>query len=108
VELFERLFGLGQVKAHAAQNIRCFGELQIAVLDHLDPVTPGVEEVEKISIQHFGARFDREITHSTPIIDDKTEMPILIRTLMASSAQSNELIAQIDKCHHHPTVAILV
>lgn len=108
MEFLECLFGLGQMKAHAAQNIRCFGELQITVLNNLDPVAPWIEEVEELAIQHLGAGLDCEVARSAPIVDDKSEMPILIRTLMASPAQSNELIAHIDKCHHYPTCIILM
>lgn len=65
------------MKSHAAQNVLCFGEFKIAVLNHLDPVTPGIEEVEEIPVQHLCARFDQEIPHRATIIDDNTEMTIL-------------------------------
>src|SRR5437763_7286491 len=49
-QLALRPVGLGEtLEAHAAQNLRRFRELDIAVVDDLDMVSPGVDEVETAS-----------------------------------------------------------
>src|SRR5262245_980188 len=49
-KLLHRLPVLGKIgEPHAAQHIRCLGELDVVVADDLDAVAPWVEEIEKLT-----------------------------------------------------------
>jgi hypothetical protein len=41
---------------HAAQHVRCLGELDVVVADDLYTVAPRIEEIEKLTGQRVDAR----------------------------------------------------
>src|SRR5579885_3324298 len=46
-ELADRALRLLEREAHAAEHVRRLGELDLAVLDHLDAIAPGIEEIQE-------------------------------------------------------------
>jgi hypothetical protein len=65
-------------KAHAAKNIRGLAELNVLVAYDLDPVTPGVEEIEKSAGQYVHSRGCQRLADSLLVIDDQSEVPAVI------------------------------
>ena len=54
-EFLPGLVVLVEREAHAAQHVRRLGELDVRILDDLDAVAPGVEEIEERPLDHHGA-----------------------------------------------------
>src|SRR6266567_736545 len=55
-ELAPRLRGLLQIQPHAAQDMRRLGELDVAIVDHLETIAPRVEEIHEGAIDQFRPR----------------------------------------------------
>src|SRR5205814_2555514 len=55
-ELLAGVIAFVQVRQlHSVQDRWDFGKLNVAILDHLDTVSPGIEKVEEISCNERGA-----------------------------------------------------
>ena len=50
------------------QNMRRFGELYVRILDHLDPISPGIEEVKEGAIQQLGTSLRGEHANCCTIV----------------------------------------
>src|SRR4051794_16872582 len=84
-------------KAHAAQDLGRLGELQVAIFDDLDAVSPGIEKVHEISLQHRRPGRLRKLAHAAAVIDDEPEMALFVALLPLSLHQRDKLIAHIDE-----------
>ena len=87
------------LEAHPADHRGCLGELDVPVVDYLNLIAPGIEEVEA------PAREDRDLLPFQGgagrglVVDDEAEVPGLIGRLAASLAEREELITHVDECH---------
>src|SRR5258708_10955306 len=77
--------------------MRRLGELDIGVVDHLDTVAPGIEEIKEGPGQQLAARRGDEVAHRRAVVDDDAEMPVLARLLGARFHQGDELITHVDE-----------
>src|SRR6266851_4037937 len=59
-EFAPRLGGFFQGQPHAAQDMRRLGELDVAIIDHLEAIAPGVEEIHEGAVDQLGAGFGGE------------------------------------------------
>src|SRR5690349_5632785 len=84
-------------QAHAAQDVRRLGELDVVVADYLDAVAPGIAEVEKLPGQRLHARLRERAAHRLLVIDHEPKMTAVIGALRAAFLKSQELIAQVDE-----------
>jgi hypothetical protein len=85
--------------AHAAQDTRRFGELDIFVGNDLDAVAPRVAEIEKRSGKGFDTRIDQCFASGFLVIDDKSKMTSIVGGLGAAPLERQELVSQIDERH---------
>src|SRR5260221_10830160 len=90
-QLAPRLRVLLQRQPHAAQDMRRLGELDVGIVDHLDAVAPGVDEIEEGPRQQLAARRRDEVAYRRAVVDDDAEMPVLARLLGARLHQGDEL-----------------
>jgi len=98
VELLDRRLVLRQMRqSHAAQDVGCFGELDVLITDNLDPVAPWVEEVKKRAGQGFDSRFSQRFADRILVVDHQSEMAPVVCRLGMTFLKRQELIAQIDK-----------
>src|ERR1051325_5111151 len=74
-------------------------ELDIGILDDLDAVAPGVEEIEEGAFNHLGAGRLGAFFHARAVVDNKADMPPLDSALLVirHPRQIDELVAHIDK-----------
>src|ERR1043166_5689772 len=84
-------------KLHAAKDARRLAELHIAILDHFNPVSPGIEEIEELAVQQGGSGGARQFADFRSIVDDKAEVPLLVRVPGLVFRQCDELITQFDE-----------
>ncbi len=84
---------------HAAQDVRRLGELYVVVADDLEAIAPRVAEVEERPRQHFDACFDQRSADGVLVVDHEPEMATIVRRLVASLLEREELVAQIDERH---------
>src|SRR5271170_2000587 len=94
-------------QAHAAQHVRCFGELNILIINNLNAVSPWIAEVKERPFEQHNACLSKSMTSSLLIIDDKTEMTTVVGRLLASLLKGNELIAEVDEGHSVTSAAQL-
>src|SRR5262249_47531704 len=91
---------LGQPRQpHAAQHVGGLGDRDVAVADDLDPVAPGVAEIEERSGQQLDARRLQRPPRRLLVVDHEAEMPAIVGRLLASLLEGDELIAEIDERH---------
>ena len=84
-QLGERLLGLGEVsEIHPAQDMVCLGELDVGVGRDLDPVAPGIEEVEDAPIEYLDPYLFEGAPRQRLVVDCNAEMPVLVRPLISS------------------------
>src|SRR6516164_4147503 len=88
---------LVKVKAHRAQYMRRLSELDIGIFDHLDPITPRVEKVEKGPRYQLAAGSLDAGAHARPVVDDEPEMAAAILVRVSDLHHVDELIAELDK-----------
>ena len=99
-ELCDRLLRLGQViKVHAAQNLRRLRELDVAVVDDLDVVAPGVDEIETASRLDLRAGIGERLARRLLVVDDQTEVTAAVRRLSSALRERDELVADVDEGH---------
>src|SRR5579863_3293639 len=77
--------------------MRCLGELDVTVGDHLDAVTPGIEEIEERSLQQFAPRSLDEIADRAAVVDDEADMAGAVTVFGRDLGQVDELIAHVDE-----------
>ena len=78
-EFPDRLRGLGQVRQpHASQHVRRFGELDVVVADDLEPVAPGIAEIQERPGDRLDARHGQRCADSFLVVDHKTEVTAII------------------------------
>jgi hypothetical protein len=70
-----RFVALAGVETHRGHDMWRLGELDVAVLDDLEPVAPWVEEIEKRPGQQLAARRLDKRADLRGIIDHEPEMP---------------------------------
>jgi len=98
VELLDRRLVLRQMRqSHAAQDVGCFGELDVLITDNLDPVAPWVEEVKKRAGQGFDSRFSQRFADRILVVDHQSKMAALVGGLSTALLQGEKLVARIDK-----------
>src|SRR5437868_8069607 len=71
------LSGIGvlvELQPHAAHDVGRLGELDIGILDDLDAVAPGIEEIEERALDHLGAGRLGARLHAGSVIDDKPDI----------------------------------
>src|SRR5690606_5414387 len=96
-ELLQRLIALLEIEAHGTQDLRRFGELNIAVFHDLHPVTPGIEKIEEPPWQNLRAGGLGELPHGRTVVDDEAEVPLLVARRRRALHQGDELIAYVDE-----------
>ena len=84
-------------QAHAAQNMRRLGELDVVVADDLDAVAPRVEEVQEAPGKDLDASSGQCCAHSFLVIDHQPEVSPIVAGLLAAFLKGKKLIAQIDE-----------
>ena len=75
-------------------------ELDVPVVDHLDEVAPGVDEVVPANLD---AGLPRELEGTLLVVDDEAEVTMSIGRLRAPGCERDELVADVDE--RHPTGA---
>src|SRR4051812_49261186 len=55
-------------KVHGPERFGSLGELNVAIFDYFNPVTPGIEEIKKITFEQNGAGGADEVTNTRAII----------------------------------------
>jgi len=86
-------------KPHAAQHIGRLGELDIVVADDLDAIAPGVAEVEEGPGQGFDAGLGHRPADRVLVVDHQAEVAAVVRGLLSSPLEGQELVAQVDEGH---------
>ena len=84
-------------QAHAAENMRRLGELDVIVADDLDAVASRVEKVQKAPWQDIDACSGQGRSNSLFVIDHQPEVPTIVAGLLTAFLKSKKLIAQIDE-----------
>jgi protein-disulfide isomerase-like protein with CxxC motif len=84
-------------QSHTTQHVWRLGELDVVVTDDLYAVAPGIEEIEKLTGQHFHARLRQGMSHGLLVIDNEPKMTTVISGLGATLLEGQELIAQVDE-----------
>src|SRR5215207_3139136 len=75
------------------------GELDLAVLDHLPAVAPRVEEIQIPTWQDLRPRLLQRLAHGLFAVDDETYMTVIIRPVLPTLGEGDELIASVDERH---------
>ena len=84
-------------QTHAAQHVRGLGELDVGVADDLDPVSPRVHEIQERAGEGGDARVGKRLPDRILVIHDEAEMTAVVRWLLATLLQRDELVAEIDE-----------
>ena len=84
-------------QSHAAQDVGCFGELDVLITDDLDPVATWVEEVKKRAGQGFDSRFSQRFADRILVVDHKSKMAPVVSRLSSPLLQCEELVTQINE-----------
>jgi catechol 2,3-dioxygenase-like lactoylglutathione lyase family enzyme len=107
-ELRERPLRFGEaVETHTAQDLGRLRELDVAVVDDLDVVAPGVEEVEAASRLDLGTRLFEGVAGRFFVVDDEAEVPLPVRRLRSAFRERDELVADVDERHARRATAQL-
>ena len=99
-ELTSRAFRLLEsVKAQGAKHLRGLCELNVPVSDDLHPISPRIEEVEPPSRQYFDSHLRKPTADGVEIVDDQSEVTLLVRALCSFPRQCDELVTHVDERH---------
>src|SRR6185369_11962759 len=82
-----------------------FGELDVVIADDLDPVSPGVVEIEEWARLGLDARVRKRLANRLLVVNDKAEVASVVARLLPPRLQCQELVAQIDERHAVVTAA---
>src|SRR5215204_2288375 len=74
-------------------------ELDLAVLDHLDIVSPRIAEVDRVARLHGNTGILESATSRLLDVDDEAEVPVRVGWLRAAAREGDELIAHVDEGH---------
>src|ERR671925_2114814 len=85
-----------EAHAHTFEHVRRLSELNVVIGNDFDPIAPRVAEIQAL-VDALNAEFFERPSNRLPVIDDKTEMALVIRTLRLAETQLDELIAEIDE-----------
>jgi hypothetical protein len=80
-----------------AQYLVRLQKLDVAIVDHLDQVSPRVIEVEPDLPEDTDAQLIEAGAHGLLIVDDEAEMARLVARLAAPLDDCDELIAHVDE-----------
>ena len=64
-------------EAHGIQHFGGLGKLDVAVVDDLDAVAPGVEEVEAAARQDLCSHLRKRAAERCPVVDHEAEVAVL-------------------------------
>lgn len=81
------------------QHRRRLGELDLAVVDDLYVIAPGVEEVQAAGLLHRYAGVAQGGADDFLVGDDQPEVARAVRRLRPAGGQREELIAHVDEGH---------
>jgi hypothetical protein len=90
------------LQAHRAQDGVGLGELDIGVLDDLEEIAPGVEDVVS---PYLRAGFAGSGQSPLAVVDDDPDVALLIRRLRPPFRERDELVAHVDERHPPPAPA---
>src|SRR5260370_21384259 len=98
-KLLLRLVVLGGRPAHAAHYTGRLGELDVRVLDDLEPVAPRIEEIEERAFDNARDGGFRQLDDAAAVVDDKAEMPLLdaVGRVVGHQGHVDELVAHVDE-----------
>src|SRR5436190_6401472 len=90
---------LEPVVTHTAQDRGRLGELDLVVLDDLEPIAPGIEEVEPAAGEDLHAGLLQRRADGGLVVDHQPEVPVLVRRLGTVGRERDELVAEVDEGH---------
>src|SRR5262245_17142902 len=92
------------------QDLRGLGELNLAVVDDLELIAPGIADVEARRRGHRNARLDERITNRLLVVYDQAEVAVKVRRLRPPPGKGDELIAHVHEGHRvaHPAAQLEV
>src|SRR2546423_5152196 len=97
-QLFDRFLVLFQMcQSHAAQYVRCLGELDVVVTDNLDAVAPWVKKVEESAGQWMDAGGSQRFADCLLVVDHKPKMAAVVSALGTALLKCEKLVAKIDE-----------
>ena len=70
-------------QAHAPQNVRSLGELDIVIAHDLDAIAPGVTKIQKRTVDRLDPRRPEGGARRLLVIDNEADMPAVIGGLFA-------------------------
>jgi len=77
--------------------VRRLGELDAFVIDHLDPVAPGVQEVKERPLDHRRTRRLRQRAHRRTVVHRHAEMAMSRRLADRALHHGDELVAEVNE-----------
>ena len=96
-KLGEGRFALAELEPHPPQDPLGLRELHLVVLDDLDEVAPGVEEVEPAARADLHAGGFESAPRRLLVVDHEPEMAGAVRTTRAALHEREELVADVDE-----------
>src|SRR5262245_45332851 len=97
LELLDGVRSLLEIASpHTLEHVRGLGELDVVIGHDFDPVAPGIAEIEPL-VDTLEAKFFQSSTHRLTVIDDKTEVTLVVGPLGLAEAQLNKLVTHVDE-----------
>jgi hypothetical protein len=90
---------LQTLQAHTLQDSGRLRELNVAVLDELHLVAPGIAKVDPAAGKDLDARRVEGGANDLSIVDDQPEVAVPVRRLGAALGQGDELVPDVDEGH---------
>src|SRR5262245_47916417 len=84
-------------EAHSAQHVVRLGELDVLIGCDLDPISPGIEEIEKRTSQQLNTHVFQRAPDQVFVVHRDTEVPALVGTLVSALCKIDELIAEVNE-----------
>src|SRR6185369_7345322 len=94
---------LEPAEAHPREDRVGLRELDVAIVDDLDVVAPGVEEV--VVSEHLSARLTCGGEGGFAVVYDETDVARPVGRLGATCRDGDELVAQVDERHRSAVAA---
>src|SRR5260370_21199340 len=75
------------------------GELDVGIFDDFEPVAPGIEKIEELTLDHPGAGRLRQLYDARTVVDDEADMAALdaLMPVVGHPRDIDELVAQVDE-----------